>query len=157
MCFLEYANHALRELNLTAKIEKEKKKKNSNHYEINVLLIMFKIIYDKANFTPFHKTNTREWYLTRETTASSLIYHEMSFSTLTAVAPWDFTLWCFLFSYFNHSVGKALSCPQHYANIYFGLYYPCVYSKYAEGQMKVSITNVIEFHIIFFLFLVYLQ
>lgn len=33
--------------------------------EINVLLIMFKTIYDKANFAPFHKMNTRERYLQR--------------------------------------------------------------------------------------------
>lgn len=51
-------------------------------------------------------------------------------------------------------MGKA---PQHYANIYFGLHYPSVYSKYAKGQMRVSVTNVIKFHIIFFLRPVYLQ
>lgn len=46
---------------------KREKDNNRIHQEINVLLIMFKTVYDKANLALFHKMNTREWYLTRET------------------------------------------------------------------------------------------
>lgn len=59
--FVEYANHALRELNLQRRRRKKKEKKkkyNRIQQEINVLLIMFKTMYDMANFTPFHKINT---------------------------------------------------------------------------------------------------
>lgn len=58
--FVEYANGALRELNLEQKKKKRKREKYNNrfHQEINVLLIMFKTVYDKANFAPFHKMNT---------------------------------------------------------------------------------------------------
>lgn len=75
-----------------------------------------------------------------------LIYHEISFPPVTAAAPWDFALCCDLRSYFNHSVGKAISCPQHYANIYFGFVLPLCLQWIHWGQMRVSFTNVIEFH-----------
>lgn len=60
--FVEYANHALRELNLWWKKKEIKREKDNNriHQEINVLLIMFKTVYDKANLALFHKMNTRE-------------------------------------------------------------------------------------------------
>lgn len=56
--FMEYANQALREMNLQQR--KRKKHNKRIQQEINVLLIMFKIIYDTANFIHFHKINTRE-------------------------------------------------------------------------------------------------
>ena len=61
---MEYANQALREMNLQQR--KRKKHNKGIQQEINVLLIMFKIIYDTANFIHFHKINTREWCLMRE-------------------------------------------------------------------------------------------
>lgn len=72
--FVEYANAKMSWESWTYSKEKEskegeKKYNNRIHQEINVLLIMFKTIYDKANFTPFHKINTRERYLTRGTAA----------------------------------------------------------------------------------------
>lgn len=39
---------------------KREKDNNRIHQEINVLLIMFKTVYDKANLALFHKMNTRE-------------------------------------------------------------------------------------------------
>lgn len=64
--FVEYANPALRDVNL------QKRKTKRIQQEINVLLIMVKTIYDKANFAPFHKTSTREPYLMRETVLFNL-------------------------------------------------------------------------------------
>lgn len=61
--FVKYANYALRE----PSGKKREKYNNRIHQEINVLLIMFKTVYDKANFAPFHKINTRGRYLMRET------------------------------------------------------------------------------------------
>lgn len=71
-CVCGVCKSCLERIEPTAKKKKEKreeKKYNRIQQEINVLLIMFKTMYDMANFTPFHKINTtREWYLTRETT-----------------------------------------------------------------------------------------
>lgn len=134
--FVEYANRALRDVNLHKSKEARREKNNKSiQQEINVLLIMVKTMYDKANFAPFHKKwaqdNRISWGK-----LCSLIYHEISFPTVTAAVPWDST-WCFdLFSYFNHSIGKTVSCPQHYANIYLGLNYPCVYSKFTEVKWE---------------------
>lgn len=75
---------------------------------------------DGANFASFTwqiQGNAISW----EKLHCSLMYHEISFSTLTAILPWDFSLCSAVFSFFNHSMGNSLSGPQHYDNIYFGL------------------------------------
>lgn len=118
---------------------------------------MFKTVYDKANSAPFHKNEYKRGRRISREKPHPLIYHEISFPPVTAAAPWDFALCCDLRSYFNHSVGKAISCPQHYANIYFGLYYPCVYSEFTGVKWESVLLMWSSFIPIFFLFSVYLQ
>lgn len=53
-------------------------------------------------------------------------------------------------------MGKAISCPQHYANIYFGLYYPCVYSQFTGVKWESVLLMWSSFTPIFFLFFLFI-
>lgn len=100
----------------------------------------------------FHRIKRRPRLVREKKPHCSLIYHEISLFMLTADLPWDFTLFCALFLYINHSVGKSL---QHYANIYSGLWYPSVYSKYTRVKWEsvvLKCSSFIRFHSDFFCF-----
>lgn len=78
LCVCGICKLCLKRLEPTAggnKIERKEKNNKRIHQEINVLLITFKTISDKANFAHFHKMNTREWYLWGDTAFFNLSWN----------------------------------------------------------------------------------